>query len=101
MCHFKDDNPTFDGIEITDDIYPRECSICGTLMWEGFVDGDAPGMWYACEGCMDNLIQDGYARLSKCSEENGDENSAGGFYDFKDECGEWVPCDVFYTEWWY
>ena len=80
------------GIEI------RFCDNCGMPMDRGMTsDG---GGFYNCEECFPEVMNETYGKGNwrPCEDEDGDENSEGGYYEYF-ENGKWHDEPSYYTEW--
>ena len=75
----------------------RFCGYCGCIMQSGYTDDNAD--FYNCEECFENDMNDRYGEGNWRSTPDGEENWMGGYYEYKNENGEWEAEPSYYTEW--
>ena len=76
------------GVEI------RFCGECGAPMDEGYMCHD--GGWRCCEKCFEESMNASYPNGWRETEEKGE---FGGYYEAKNDAGEWGDTGIFWTSW--
>ena len=75
----------------------RICQYCGQPMIQGYtVEG---GFWYCCEKCFGGMLESDYPNGWRVNDHDDDPHWIDGYYDYKDDEGNWHDTGIFYTEW--